>query len=188
MIWRIYGKCLCCSRIGLSTDFHAVGEFGQKIQRWFGHFSGRNWTWERIFTMSISSPNHLCKSSPQHEIHYPNKYSYEMAQIIWLPMKKIKKRWFPGFLLLILIMSKCSPAMSKSTHTWGRIWAIFFISSHVILLQIMWKTHMAIHRHSERNIAGNVQIRLGRPYKPELRATTRDAATHSCHFLSSNHL
>ena len=62
-IVQFHGKCLCCSRIGLFTDFDAVGCIWTEDP-------GRIWTlfregldtWGRILTISIPSPNHLSKS------------------------------------------------------------------------------------------------------------------------------
>ena len=48
----------------------------KKNQGGSGHFSGRNWTLgEDLDSVhnSISSPNYLSESSPEHEIHYRNK-------------------------------------------------------------------------------------------------------------------
>ena len=82
--------------LGYLLIFVLLGAFGQKIQGLFR--LGEDLDSVHILLKSLV---HLFKSSPEHEIHYLNKLS--------------------EFLLLFLIMSKCSPAMSKSTHTWGRI-------------------------------------------------------------------
>ena len=62
-----------CSRIGLFTDFHAIGYIWTEDSGMIWTlFRGELDTWGSILTMSISSPTHLSKFSPQHEIHYPN--------------------------------------------------------------------------------------------------------------------
>ena len=65
---------------------------------------------------------------------------------------------FSSFLSLILIMSKCSPAMSKSTHTWRRIWTsfMFFLSLSKLFFYIECQKHIWLfigtlsHLHSRR--------------------------------------